>query len=127
MLLPMLGKHCKTINEGKNITKYITKNHPEIGDRAFLTAHGPANAPDPAKASSAWQNPLSCHLFAFLSRHHSDQMYEGSQVSKVTLNITWPCQCWESMAKHAMKADKKRQHTTQIAEFAELFNVKGCF
>ena len=26
-----------------------------------------------------------------------------------------------------MKADKKKQHTTQIAELAELLNVTGCY
>jgi len=30
---------------------------------------------------------LSFCLFVFLSRHHSDQMSEGSEVSKVTLCV----------------------------------------
>ena len=44
-----------------------------------------------------------------------------------SLHMALPMLAKQSMAKHGMKADKKRRYTTQIAELAELLNVKGYF
>ena len=66
--------------------------------------------------------------YALLCQSHMlmDAKYSPER-GQYSLHMALPMLAKQSMAKHEMKVDKKGQHTTQIAELAELLNVKGCF
>ena len=59
---------------------------------------------------------VSLCLFIFLSRHHSDQMSEGSKVSKVTLCVEILKWRWvtESLTKVRYRAARAAKKTKQI-------------